>query len=267
MKDHVDILISKWKKECPEHDLSAVEVIGRAGRIMAYVDRALEAKFAEFGMSRASFDVLATLRRSGPPYRLLQRDLMQHLMRTSGSMSIRIDSLEREELVKREQDQDDRRATYVVLTLKGSKLLDGAIPEHLANESALLAGLTLGERTELVSILKKWLASLEEDNTKGVKRVHLGLVFLSARASLLKRRAVGLPDSAGLLIHSVEEGSRSAAAGLRKGDLITGVEGMPVSSSSSLDKALSKPRPSYKEIRVLRGAKTLSVKVDCRERD
>lgn len=152
-KDQIDLLIEKWNVECPEYDLSPVEVIGRTGRIMAYIDRALEDKFEEFGVSRDSFDVLATLRPSGPPYRLLQRELMCQLMRTSGSISVRIDALEREELVIREQDQEDCRATFVVLTEKGAKLLEELIPHHLANESALIAGLTARERIDLITLL------------------------------------------------------------------------------------------------------------------
>src|SRR5882724_3275148 len=99
-KDHIDTVIAQWKRERPEYDLAPVEIIGRAGRIMAYVDRALEAKFEEFGISRAAFDVLATLRRNGPPYKMTQRELMRSLLRTSGSMSLRIDALESEGLVK-----------------------------------------------------------------------------------------------------------------------------------------------------------------------
>src|SRR5262249_45796488 len=101
---------------------------------MEYVDRALEMKFGEFGISRATFDVLATLRRNGPPYQMTQRDLMRNLLRSSGSMSLRIDALQRAGFVERQDDENDRRSVFVALTTKGSKLLDSIIPEHLANE-------------------------------------------------------------------------------------------------------------------------------------
>ncbi len=103
-RDHIDRLVLKWGKERPDYDLAPVQIIGRIGRIFEYVDRALEAKFGEFDISRASFDVLATLKRTGPPYRLSQRELMKNLLRTSGSMSVRIDAMEREGLVAREAD-------------------------------------------------------------------------------------------------------------------------------------------------------------------
>ncbi len=85
--DHIDRVVQLWKAERPDYDLAPVEIIGRAGRIMEHVDRALEAKFEEFEISRASFDVLVALRRNGKPYTPTQRELMRSLFRTSGSMS------------------------------------------------------------------------------------------------------------------------------------------------------------------------------------
>ena len=259
-EDHIDRLRAKWAQEAPEYDLAPVEVIGRAGRIMQFVDRALETKFEEFGISRASFDVLATLRRAGPPYRLQQRDLMQSLLRTSGSMSIRIDALERAKLVLREQHDEDRRSTFVTLTEKGSKLLDLVIPEHLANELALLAGLNLQERKELTLLLRKWLAALEED-ANSLRQVHVGMVVLHPKTSLLKRRAVGLSDRPGLLVHSVEPDSSADAAGIRKGDLIVAIENEEIGSMMALRKALNKPKPRQKRVRVMRGAETVTLRL------
>lgn len=136
-KDHIDELIAKWKNERPDYDLSSVEIVGRMGRIMEYVDRGLEAKFEEFGISRATFDVLATLRRSGQPYKMTQRDLMRSLLRTSGSMSLRVDRLRKEGLVTQSQHKEDRRSVFVALAPKGFRLLEKVIPEHLANEKAM----------------------------------------------------------------------------------------------------------------------------------
>jgi len=262
--DHIDTVIANWKRERPEYDLSPVEIIGRAGRIMAYVDRALESKFEEFGISRPTFDVLATLRRAGPPYRMTQRELMRSLLRTSGSMSLRIDALEREGFVRREQVEDDRRSVFVILTEKGSKLLDAIIPEHLANESNLVGGLNLAERAELTELLRKWLTALEEDVAEG-RQLYLDMVVLHPRASLAKRRAVGLPDVAGLLVHSVESGGRAEEAGFQKGDLICAVEDEPVSSTMELRKALNRQRPRSKRFRILRGSEAVELRIDTRE--
>jgi DNA-binding MarR family transcriptional regulator len=254
-QDHIDQVIAKWKRERPDYDLTPVEIIGRAGRIMEYVDRTLEAKFEEFGLSRASFDVLATLRRNGPPYKMTQRDLMRSLLRTSGSMSLRIDALERQRLVERTQDDEDRRSVFVTLTAKGSKLLETVIPEHLANERALVSGFSIAERSELTSLLRKWLACLEE-NAEG-SRLYLGMTLLHPRASLMKRRAVGLSDVPGLLVHYVEPGSPAEEAGFQKGDLICAIQDEPVGSVMALRKALNRSKPRVKQFRITRGAKSV----------
>jgi DNA-binding MarR family transcriptional regulator len=256
--DHIDKVIAKWKHERPDYDLAPVEIIGRAGRIMEYVDHALEAKFEEFAISRATFDVLATLRRGGPPYRMMQRDLMHSLLRTSGSMSLRIDTLEREGLVTRMQDQEDRRSVFVTLSPKGSSLLDIVIPEHLANETALIAGLSSAEREQLRSLLRKWLVSLEETELYG-PHIHFGMSLLDARASLMKRRAVGLPDVPGILVHSVEPGSQAEEIGFRKGDLICAIEGHEVGSLAELRKAVNRLRPRTKRFKIIRGSESIEI--------
>lgn len=256
--DHIDKVIAKWKHERPDYDLSPVEIIGRTGRIMEYVDRGLEAKFEEFGISRATFDVLATLRRGGPPYRMTQRDLMRSLLRTSGSMSLRIDRLKKEGLVTQSQDQEDRRSVFVALAPKGFKLLEEVIPEHLANEKAMLAGLTTSEREQLRTLLRKWLTSLEGSISDGPLR-YFGMSLLEPRLSLMKRRAVGLPDVPGVLVHSVEPGSRAEEIGFRKGDLICAIEGYVVGSLAELRKTLNRPRPRIKRFKILRGSEAIEI--------
>ncbi len=251
-QDHIDRVVSQWKGQGLSFDLGPVGIIGRAGRIMEYVDRALESKFEEFGISRATFDVLAALKRNGPPFRLSQRDLMRSLLRTSGSMSLRIDTLEREGLVTRVQDQDDRRSVFVTLTAKGSDLLDQIIPEHLANESSLISAFTQGEKEQLAVLLRKWLIALEADATEG-PLMHLGMALLHPRASLMKRRAVGLPDVPGILIHAVDPGTWADEKGFRKGDLIWRIEGKPVDSLPELRRILNRPRPRIKRFSIMRG--------------
>ena len=258
MEDHIDRVLAQWKRQGLKSDLSPVGIIGRAGRIMEYVDRALEAKFEEFGISRATFDVLATLKRNGQPFRLSQRDLMRSLLRTSGSISLRIDALEREGLVTRTQDRDDRRSVFVTLTTNGSRLLERIIPEHLANETSLIAVFTSSEKEQLMMLLRKWLISLEANASDG-PLLHLGMVLLHPHISLAKRRAVGLPDIPGFLVHAVEPGSWAEEAGFRKGDLICEIEGKTVESLAELRRILNKTKPRIKRFNIRRGTETIEL--------
>ena len=227
---------------------------------MEHVDRALEAKFEEFEISRASFDVLVALRRNGKPYELTQSELMRSLFRTSGSMSLRIDALEKQGFVERKPDTDDRRSVFVRLTPKGIDLLEVLIPEHFDNENSLIAGLNKAERAQLIVLLRKWLLSLEEEVAHG-RQLYLGMTLLDARASTKLRRAVGLPDVTGLLVHTVAEGSRAEELGFCKGDLVCSIGGQPVSSRMELRKILNKPDPKVKRIQVIRGVDEIEFKL------
>lgn len=258
--DHVDRVVKQWKAEKPDYDLAPVEIIGRAGRIMEHVDRALEAKFEEFQISRASFDVLAALRRSGKPYKLTQRDLMRSLFRTSGSMSLRIDSLQKQGLVVRSPDKEDRRSVFVTLTPKGVELLETVIPAHLENESSLVAGLNRAERAQLIALLRKWLVMLEEEVAHG-RQLYLGMTLLDPRASTKLRRSVGLPDVAGLLVSKVAAGSRAEELGFRKGDLVTAIERQAVMSLVELRKILNKSDAKIKKVQVIRGVEKMEFKL------
>ncbi|HEY2468159.1 MAG TPA: MarR family transcriptional regulator [Terracidiphilus sp.] len=251
--------MAKWGMERPEYDLAPVQIIGRIGRVFEYVDRALEAKFEEFGITRASFDVLATLKRSGSPYRLSQRELMTNLLRTSGSMSVRIDAMERQGLVTREPDQEDRRATLVAISEKGIHLLEKVIPEHLLNEERLLSGLTAQDRSQLIRLLRKWNLALESNNDNR-RYAHYGMIVLDPRASVQRRRAVGLPDVPGILVHAVEPGGLADDAGICKGDLIVAIDGVAIDSQISLRGALSSAIPT-KTVEILRGAAALKIKL------
>lgn len=75
----------------------------------------------------------------------------------------------------------------------------------------------------------------------------------------MKRRAVGLPDVPGILVHSVEPGSWAEETGFRKGDLISRIEGRDVSSLSELRQALNKPKPRVKRFSILRGMEAVDL--------
>jgi DNA-binding MarR family transcriptional regulator len=160
-RDRVDQMIEEWAREWPDLDTSPAAIIGRLGRLTTFLDAGLEQAFRPYGLSRAGFDVLAALRRSGAPYRIPQKSLMGALMRTSGTVSFRIDRLERDGLVRREMDPTDRRNVFVSLTPEGKRLMEIVAPVHLANESRLLAALAPTERAALIELLRTLLLWFE----------------------------------------------------------------------------------------------------------
>jgi DNA-binding MarR family transcriptional regulator len=135
-------------------------VIGRVKRLSRLLEAELKRTFSMHGLDLASFDVLATLRRSGPPYKLTPADLMRTSMVTSGAISQRLDRLEESGLVTRTPSELDGRVVHVALTNRGRALIDRALDDHVETEHRLLASLKKKERTALADALRHLLESL-----------------------------------------------------------------------------------------------------------
>ncbi len=159
--DHVDKVLAQWRKERPDLEVSPMGLIGRIKRLMLCLSREMEKTWAEHGLNTASFDVLATLRRSGPPFSLSPGDLMATTMVTSGTMTNRIDQLERAGLVARNQSPDDRRSFLISLTDKGFSVIDSAVTAHVQTQEKLVSGLSDNERRKLDALLKTFLKDFE----------------------------------------------------------------------------------------------------------
>jgi DNA-binding MarR family transcriptional regulator len=159
--DAVDTIEAQWRRERPDLDPSPMTVIGRITRLASLLDRELDLAFAEYGLASCDFDVLATLRRSGAPYRLTPTELSRSTMVTTGGMTKRLDRLEVGGLIRREPDPGDRRGKLIALTDEGRELIDRAVEGHLANESRLLAGLSRSERKQLADLLRAMLLDVD----------------------------------------------------------------------------------------------------------
>ena len=160
-EDYVSIILAQWAAERPDLDASPMGIVGRISRLSLVVDKELEPVLAQFGLNHWSFDMLATLRRTGDPYRLSPTDLFRSMMVTSGTMTNRIDRLAEKWLVRRIPDPEDRRGILVELTEQGRELIDSALIAHVANEARLLQPLSREEQYTLAVLLRKWLSSLE----------------------------------------------------------------------------------------------------------
>ena len=91
--DHIQEVVEQWTAETPALDRSAFAVIGRISRLAHLLEPELGLVFAEYGLTGGEFDVLAALRRSGPPYRLTPTTLRKALLLSSGGMTKRSPAL------------------------------------------------------------------------------------------------------------------------------------------------------------------------------
>ncbi len=159
--DHVGMLIAQRRRETPDIPLDGMEIFARARRLTLLSRPRIEAVFAKYGVDTGEFDVLATLSRAGPPYRLRPTELFQALMISSGGLTDRLRRLEDNGLIARETSPSDGRSVTVRLTAKGKSLIDKAFAEDMLTERAMLSTLGKGEREQLAQLLAKLLADLE----------------------------------------------------------------------------------------------------------
>ena len=88
----------------------------------------------------------------------------------------------------------------------------------------------------------------------------LGVTITPGHVARRLRRAVGLPDTEGLLIREVAQDSPAARAGLAPGDLIVAAAGQPVRTIDDLSGAL-RAAGDATELNVLRGTDERSIQV------
>jgi DNA-binding MarR family transcriptional regulator len=161
MDDGVDLILEQWRRERPDLDPSPIGVIGRISRLARELEQRLEVVYREHGLEPGWHDVLATLRRSGPPYRLRPSEFTGALMLTSSGTTKRLDRLEQAGLITRAPDPDDRRGTQIALSPAGRRLIDDVTAAHLDNERELLSSLTAAEQQQLADLLRKLRLGLQ----------------------------------------------------------------------------------------------------------
>ena len=117
----------------------------------------------QFATTLPRFDLMAQLDR----YRegLKMNELSRLLMVTGGNVTAIVDQLEKEGLVERLDEPDDRRAFRIRLTRKGEKSFAEMAREHEEWVVDLLAGLSKREQDELLKLLAKLKSHAVEIST------------------------------------------------------------------------------------------------------
>ncbi|MBX4889292.1 MarR family winged helix-turn-helix transcriptional regulator [Rhizobium bangladeshense] len=160
-QDHVDRILAQWRRERPDLDVEPMGILGRLKRLGTHLGREVEAVLMTHGLSTSAFDVLATLRRSGAPHRLSPGELLEMTMVSSGTMTNRIDQLEKAGLVERIVNPHDRRSVLIALTEKGLATVEEAVGAHVANQQRLTRNLTAEDKAAFDRLLKKFLSDFE----------------------------------------------------------------------------------------------------------
>jgi DNA-binding MarR family transcriptional regulator len=165
--DRVDGVIAAWRRERPDIDVTSIAVLTRALLIGRHLQKARDRALRELGTDTPTLEVLATLRRSGAPYRLRTSEIEAATSVTAGAISQRLDRLEARGFVRRRRDGVDKRVIHVSLTRKGRTLIDGVVAGLMTREEQLLAPFDEGDRKTLERLLTRWLRWFEEEEGTG----------------------------------------------------------------------------------------------------
>ena len=160
MTDHVARVMSQWRQQRPDLDPSPQGIIGRLHRIANRLTEELVAGYVEHGLGEGEFDILATLRRQGPPYALTAGELAEQTLVTSGAITKRVDRCLARGWVTRAPSSADARGRVVALTDAGRGLIDAAFADHLASEQRLLGLFSPVDRERLAGLLERWTREL-----------------------------------------------------------------------------------------------------------
>ncbi len=159
--DAIDRVVEQWFKEKPDLDTQPMAIMGRLMRIAKYMETRVAELHKQYDLKMGEFDVLATLRRAGAPYRLTPSALINSMMLTSGAMTNRLDKLEKKGLISREHSKEDRRSVTVELTSDGLQLIDNLILEHVEVQRDFIRGLSDEEKVQVNKALKTLLPQFE----------------------------------------------------------------------------------------------------------
>ncbi|MDL2344854.1 MarR family transcriptional regulator [Deinococcus sp. MIMF12] len=138
-------------------DRAALDAYIKLWRAAHAVETAAHRHLAEHGLTVSQFGVLEAVYHLGP---LSQRQLADKILRSSGNLTLVIDNLERDGLVRRERDAHDRRVTNVFLTEGGEALITRVLPGHVRGIREVFAGLTPDELGQLAALSRKLGRSL-----------------------------------------------------------------------------------------------------------
>jgi len=118
----------------------------------------LNSGILENNLTPAQFGILEALFHLGP---LSQKSLGQKVLSTKGNITTIVDNLEKQFLVTRVMDPNDRRSVIVELTKSGQSFMKKIFPNHVKKITQLMSVLNTDETKELKRLCKKLGLSIQ----------------------------------------------------------------------------------------------------------
>lgn len=149
-----------WEREQPGVPVGSIGIVTRIWQVAKLLSDERRRTLAAIGMDAATLDLLSTLRRTGPPYRLSTRELTRRCMVTAGAVTQRVDRARASGLVRRLAPEPGSRLVLVELTPLGHQEVERAVRLLLTREQSLVDVLPVDEQAQLAGLLAALLRSL-----------------------------------------------------------------------------------------------------------
>lgn len=153
--------VDGWMRLRPDDDLMGLGVVHSliwSGRL---AEELLEKTAVASGLRRrGDYEVLALLRREEPAF-LTPLQVAQRLLTSQSGMTGKLDRLERQGLIQRSPDPEDRRAIRLGITDSGRALIDEAFTTSLSVYQSMLSEFSPTEVKHCEALLEKLLTRLD----------------------------------------------------------------------------------------------------------
>lgn len=153
------------KRKPEPHDLLVAFLL-----VQSLLERRSEAFFQPFGLTSAQFNILNLL--GYQDGRMEQAALVELLLVGKSSISIVLNRMVRDGLVKREEHPKDRRQVVLILTPKGRSLWSKISPRYEANVEKIFGSLGVLRRPSFHADLKSLYDAflVEDENAESSDR-------------------------------------------------------------------------------------------------
>jgi DNA-binding MarR family transcriptional regulator len=158
--DHVDEILTEWRRACPNVDASPIGITGRVTRIALYTERDADDHLEQFRLTLSGFEVLLALRRNAANP-LSPTMLARGLRMSSAGITGLVDQLAALGLVARSPEPYDRRRVLVSLTRRGSQMVATAGAGWQRNRDRMERSISADMQRSLDQLLGRLLSIVD----------------------------------------------------------------------------------------------------------
>jgi DNA-binding MarR family transcriptional regulator len=146
--------IRQRSERYPEVDPRAVEAFLWLLRTATDTLAAFECFLKHFGMSQGKFTVMMLLNRQ-PEQGVNPSELADRAGVTRATMTGLLEGLEREKMITRSHDRQDRRRAVVKMTASARSFMDRLLPDYYTKIHELMTDMTEEDKRQLTRLLTK----------------------------------------------------------------------------------------------------------------